>query len=99
MKIPQEIACRLVWEQAKDEVSAPPTLKEITPIWIECEDCGKTCSSNRQIKSVLNSTPFPHWKHSCSECKNIRHPDTGEFSIPYQGYRSTFNQIKQQKDK
>lgn len=64
----------------------------------DCEDCGKK-SIERKISSRLCTTPRPHWRTICSNCKQWRNPETGKFDINGRSVQPFFNQYLLEKNK
>lgn len=99
MKIPDEIAKRLVWTKPKGEDNSIPYVEKILPIMVPCENCDKQVPSNRFVTATLNKLPQPHWKHHCSVCRCYRNPETKEFSICHGKNKSFFMEFYKDKNK
>jgi hypothetical protein len=46
-----------------------------------CPDCQRDCKNYRKVNSQIYQHPEPHWRHSCSFCKQTRNPETGKFNL------------------
>jgi hypothetical protein len=54
-----------------------------------CDDCGQVVK-NRVVHCNIHYEPEPHFRHGCNQCRRIKDPTTGEYSIHFTGANNWF---------
>lgn len=82
MQIPKSIADRLRYSTRKceDENTVYPSDVTLTHEPKACDDCERTVT-DRRTALKLYQHPHKHWRTVCLNCKRVKHPQTGEFSL------------------
>ncbi len=80
MQIPKPILDQITWDN-RDEEPEHYRIKSLAPQTKPCENCGITVTDRRIIHKIYDR-PYKHWRTKCFTCKKVRHPETGEFTLP-----------------
>lgn len=91
-------------EERLVELANPTIPKELAAIKHApkpCEDCGATVV-DRRCNIRRSTSPYPHWKVSCTNCNKYQNPSTGKFDMDqYQvvGYHRDIDKAEKQANK
>lgn len=92
MKIPDEIAKRIVYEKPKrDDHEDYPTICKIKPLEEYCDDCHKYVQG-RTLQHKYHMAPKSHWRTYCTSCKCFKNPFTDKFELTNSNVSSFFRE-------
>lgn len=83
----------MTWREAQPNASVPPEIIKLKTYARKCEDCNKSCDSNRRVECKLYLTGREHWREYCTACELFRDPRTKEFSIKREASGQVFGNL------